>query len=76
MRNQLAVDDVMHRIGKFDQDAMRSGQQPLDDESFAACIHPMPGRIVDRDVKMAERRPDLRSLRSKDRLDAQVVRVR
>jgi hypothetical protein len=67
-----AVDDFVRRIGKFDEQFVRPGGKPLDDDRFAAAIDPMPGGAVQGDVQVADSGRDIQSGRAVDRQDSEV----
>ncbi len=68
-----AVDDLVGRIGEFDQKLVGPRRKPLDDERFTARIDPMPGRIIDGDVKVPYTGRNIKSGRTEDRQDPQVL---
>lgn len=68
----FAVDHTMRRIREFDQQAMGSRVETLDDQ-LSTCIDPMPIRIVERDVDMSEARHHLECAGAVDWSDAQIV---
>ena len=68
------VDDLVGGVGELDQHLVRSGNQVLYDQGFAARIGPMPRRIVDRDVDVPDARGDIEGPGSENRDDAQILR--
>jgi hypothetical protein len=67
----FGFEDLMVRIGEFDQHAVRPRWQTLDDDRFFAGVKPMPWAVIDRDVKMAEPWDDLARSHAVDRYDLQ-----
>ena len=63
----------MCRIGEFNQNAMWARRQSLNDQGFAACIHPMPTGIIECDVDMTDPRHYAECSRTVDRNDTEVV---
>src|ERR1700722_3253627 len=66
------VDHPVCWIGKFDQDAMRSRGQALDDQWLAARVHPMPGSVIHGEVEMSDPRRHIERPGPKHRHDAQI----
>ena len=66
------VDHPVHWISKFEQNAMRSGRQALDDQRLAARIYPMPGPVVHGDVEMSDPRRDIDRTGTERRHDSKV----
>lgn len=69
----FGFEDLMVRIGEFDQHAVRPRWQTLDDDRFFAGVKPMPWAVIDRDVKMAEPWDHLARSLAVDRHDLQVL---
>ncbi|UFZ05712.1 hypothetical protein LQG66_05200 [Bradyrhizobium ontarionense] len=69
----FGVEDLVARIGKFDQHAVRSRRQTLEDDRFFAGVKPMPRAVIDCDVKVAEPWDDLTRSLAVDRHDLQVL---
>ena len=68
-----AVNDLVGRISKFDKELVRPWGKALNDERLTARIDPMPGRIINGNVKVAYPGRNAESGRSEDRHDSQVL---
>ena len=73
--NRLAVDHVVRRIGKLDQNAMRPGIQSLDNQGLAACVYPMPAGAIERDMDVADPRDHAKGGRTENWNDTEVIRA-
>jgi hypothetical protein len=71
--NRGAVDYPVRGICKLDQYTMRSGCQTLYDQRLAACIHPVPRRVINCDVYVTDTRRYVEGGRAKDGNDAEIV---
>jgi hypothetical protein len=61
------------RISKFDKELVWPWGKSLNDERLTARIDPMPGRIINGNVKVAYPGRNVESARSEDRHDPQVL---
>jgi hypothetical protein len=52
---------MMRRVGEIDAYAVLSGRKTLDDDRLAARVDPVPLRVVDRHVNMADARYNLQA---------------
>jgi hypothetical protein len=71
----LLIDGLMVRVDQFDQDPVRTDRKAGDDQLLAACVGPMPGRVVDGDVDVADPGRHGQRRRSEDLHDPQVLRA-
>ncbi len=68
-----AVDDLVDRILQLDEKLVRAGGKPVDADGFSAGIEPMPGQIIDGDVKVSDAGKNAQSVGAVDRHDPHVL---
>ena len=71
----LAVDDLVSRTLKFDQELVSPRRKPVNAQRFATGIEPVPRQIVKRDVQVSDAGNDAESRLAVDWHNSHVLRA-